>query len=117
MNAVFALVLVYIMASFIIGIQSEVSMNADIVLNEERKRKDDCEQLWKSIHCDNLMDAGYEKLMSCAKAQKCVDDIPNIPGRASVAAKTFGLIVDSFVHAISFKTMVRVVPSCYFVRR
>ncbi|CAO3567590.1 unnamed protein product [Mortierella alpina] len=109
MNAVFAMVMVYIAASFIIGIQSEVSMNANVVLKEERKRLEVCEQRWKSFDCDNLVNPVGDKLAWCAEAQKCLESIPNIPGRASVAAKTFGLIVDSFVHAISFKTMAFVI--------
>ncbi|KAF9965121.1 hypothetical protein BGZ70_005370 [Mortierella alpina] len=105
MNAVFAMVMVYIAASFIIGIQSEVSMNANVVMKEELKRLEVCEQRWKSFDCDNLVNPVGDKLAWCAEARKCLESIPNVPGRASVAAKTFGLIVDSFVHAISFKTM------------
>ncbi|KAF9961771.1 hypothetical protein BGZ72_002010 [Mortierella alpina] len=109
MNAIFAMIMVYIAASFIIGIQSEVSMNANVVLNEEHKRRKDCTQQWRSFNCDNLVDAAVNKLLLCAKAQDCLESIANTPGRASVAAKTFGLIVDSFVHAISFKTMAFVI--------
>ncbi|KAF9573684.1 Ca(2+)-dependent cysteine protease [Mortierella alpina] len=109
MNAAFAMAMVYIAASFIIGIQSEVSMNANVVLEEENKRQEICRHRWESFDCNNLVNPVGDKLTWCAEARKCMDSTPNLPGRASVAAKTFGLIVDSFVHAISFKTMAFVI--------
>ncbi|KAG0365276.1 hypothetical protein BGZ54_006698, partial [Gamsiella multidivaricata] len=105
MNTVFVGVLIYIVANFITTIQSDVSLRTETLLQRERQRRANCEKEYYQVYrCDKPIGAALFTV--CEDRKACMEQPEPRIGRASVAAETFALIVNSFVHTISYKTMV-----------
>ncbi|KAI8600570.1 Di-sulfide bridge nucleocytoplasmic transport domain-containing protein [Dissophora ornata] len=106
MNTVFVGVLIYIMANFITTIQSDVSSMMESLLSKERRRIDICKtQYYETYRCNGHI--GPALYRECENLRACMEQPEPRIGRASVAAETFALIVNSFVNTISYKTMVK----------
>ncbi|KAF8924189.1 hypothetical protein BGZ58_002071, partial [Dissophora ornata] len=104
MNTVFVGVLIYIMANFITTIQSDVSSMMESLLSKERRRIDICKtQYYETYRCNGHI--GPALYRECENLRACMEQPEPRIGRASVAAETFALIVNSFVNTISYKTM------------
>lgn len=133
MNTAIVGFLLYIIFNFITTIQSDVSTRIEGILIRERKEIEDCKIAYVKTHCatpNSYTAVVCEKIRSCMEQPEpkigryddssdylvsYLDIVPQINissrfvllCRASVSAETIALIVNAFVHTISYKTMVR----------
>ncbi|KAF9133487.1 hypothetical protein BGW39_009677 [Mortierella sp. 14UC] len=104
MNSAFVAIVIYIIYNFITTIQSDVTIRAEDALRREEQIIDKCKRDYLDNMCDQprgpYIVEYCESLLACSNKPK-----PRIE-RSAVAAQTFALIFNSFVHTISYKTMV-----------
>ncbi|KAF9141087.1 hypothetical protein BG015_001406 [Linnemannia schmuckeri] len=102
MNSAFVGMVMYIIYNFITTIQNDVSIRAEDALRQEQDIIDKC----KKNYYDNLCDLHRVPLIEskCQEFWECSTKAPRIE-RSAVAAQTFAIIFNSFVHTISYKTM------------
>ncbi|KAG0273879.1 hypothetical protein BGZ95_010322 [Linnemannia exigua] len=103
MNSAFVAIVIYIIYNFITTIQGDVTIRAEAALRRELQIIANCKRDYKDNNCSPtpvpLLIAACEKLSACINRH-----IPRIE-RSAIAAETFALIFNSFVHTISYKTM------------
>ncbi|KAG9070374.1 hypothetical protein KI688_009711 [Linnemannia hyalina] len=103
MNSAFVGMAIYIIYNFITTIQNDVSIRAEDALSREQKIIDDCNRIYHLNKCDQP----HVELLKvpCQELLDCLSKPPPRIERSAVAAQTFALIFNTFVHAISYKTM------------
>ncbi|KAK3817998.1 MAG: Di-sulfide bridge nucleocytoplasmic transport domain-containing protein [Linnemannia elongata] len=103
MNSAFVGIVFYIIYNFITTIQSDVSIRAENALVQEREKRDKCEQDYLTELCYKPHGPSHKPL--CDHLFACKNNpLPRIE-RSTVAAQTFAIIFNAFVHTISYKTM------------
>ncbi|KAF9904076.1 hypothetical protein EC991_003109 [Linnemannia zychae] len=115
MNSAFVAMMIYIIYNFITTIQNDVTIRAEDALNRELQIIKNCKTDYLANKCNlphgPLLVGPCESLLACYTR-----DTPRIE-RSAVAAQTFALIFNSFVHTISYKTMWRIVVKQEYDRR
>lgn len=102
MNSAFVGMVIYIIYNFITTIQNDVTIRAEDALTRELQIIKKCKQ----DYYDNKCHLPHGRLLElpCQAFLDCTKTVPRIE-RSAVAAQTFALIFNSFVHTISYKTM------------
>ncbi|OAQ35965.1 hypothetical protein K457DRAFT_120706 [Linnemannia elongata AG-77] len=103
MNSAFVGMVIYIIYNFITTIQNDVTIRAEGALARELQIIKKCKQDYYDNKCHlphgRLLELPCQEFLECS-----TKTVPRIE-RSAVAAQTFALIFNSFVHTISYKTM------------
>ncbi|KAF9428724.1 hypothetical protein BGZ94_001324 [Podila epigama] len=102
MNTAIVGILLYLIFNFITTIQSDVSFRMDSMMTNERNRIQKCREEYVEYNC---IVPKSKTFAMCEEFKSCMNQPEPRILRASVSAETLALIVNAFVHTISFKTM------------
>ncbi|KAG0057615.1 hypothetical protein BGZ83_006988 [Gryganskiella cystojenkinii] len=102
LNTAVAGVFLYLLYNFIITIQSDVTLRMESMLEREINARQQCNKDFADLNCQLFNKRTSE---SCREIVDCLSRPEPRISRASVAAETFALIVNAFVHTMSYKTM------------
>ncbi|KAG0295927.1 hypothetical protein BGZ96_010618 [Linnemannia gamsii] len=103
MNSAFVGVVIYIIYNFITTIQSDVTIRAEDAVQREKQIIAKCDSDYYDEKC-HMPHGRYLELL-CQELMACKNKPHPRIERSAVAAQTFALIFNSFVHTISYKTM------------
>ncbi|ORZ04038.1 Di-sulfide bridge nucleocytoplasmic transport domain-domain-containing protein [Lobosporangium transversale] len=104
MNAVFVVMLIYVLANFITTVQSDVDWRAKGLLERKLNQRIQCQRDYDMYHCGSGQ-VGPKLWDTCAELEACLDVKEHRVQRAPVAAETFAHIANAFVNTLSYKTI------------
>ncbi|KAL1405066.1 hypothetical protein Q8F55_008689 [Vanrija albida] len=94
----------YVAVQFILAVRRDVQERIDEVAVEILQEIGDCSKLYIKNRCEpELRVPAMEN--ACYAWETCMNRDPAVVGRARVGAETFAGVINSFVDAISWKTM------------